>query len=121
MKKALFLFVFVQIRPEFMSYALLHDLHDYDGKKVAAFHLHLKGPALAWFDALSDLSKRKWKSVQVLFEEKIINFANSNAMAMMEGQVFNALKLGPDKTLEDYHSQIIEKGTSYYKNQNMKC
>ena len=23
---------------EFMSYALLHDLHDYDGKKVAAFH-----------------------------------------------------------------------------------
>jgi hypothetical protein len=47
MKKALFLFVFVQIRPEFMSYALLHDLHDYDGKKVAAFYLHLKGPALA--------------------------------------------------------------------------
>jgi hypothetical protein len=32
---------------EFMSYALLHDLHDYDGKKLAAFHLHLKGPALA--------------------------------------------------------------------------
>jgi hypothetical protein len=42
-------------------------------------------------------------------------------MAMMEGQVFNSLKLGPGKTLEDYHSQIIEKGTSYYKNQNMKC
>jgi beta-galactosidase GanA len=55
------------------------------------------------------------------FEEKIVNFANNNAMAMMEGQVFNSLKLGPGKTLEDYHSQIIEKGTSYYKNQNMKC
>jgi hypothetical protein len=24
---------------EFMSYALLYDLHDYDGKKVAGFHL----------------------------------------------------------------------------------
>ena len=23
----------------FMSYALLHDLHNYDGKKVAGFHL----------------------------------------------------------------------------------
>ena len=49
---------------EFMSYALLHDLHDYDGKKVAAFHLHLKGPALTRFNALSDFSKRKWESVQ---------------------------------------------------------
>jgi hypothetical protein len=28
-------------------------------------------------------------------------------MAMMERQVFNALKLGPGQTLEDYHSQII--------------
>jgi hypothetical protein len=70
---------------EFMSYTLLHDLHDYNGKKVAAFHLHLKGPALTWFNALSDFSKQKWKSVQVLFEEKFINFANNNAMAMMEG------------------------------------
>jgi hypothetical protein len=30
-------------------------------------------------------------------------------MAMMEGQVFNALKFG--QTFEDYHNQIIEKGT----------
>ena len=88
-----------------MSYALLHDLHDYDGKKVAAFYLHLKGPALAQFNALSDFSKRKWESVQVLFEEKFINFANNNAMDMMEGQVFNALKLGPGQTLEDYRIQ----------------
>jgi hypothetical protein len=41
-------------------------------------------------------------AVQVLFEEKFINFANNNAMDMMEGQVFNALKLGPGQTLEDY-------------------
>ena len=94
-----------------MSYALLHDLHAYDGKKVAAFHLHLEGPALTWYNALSDFSKRKWESVQVVFEEKFINFANNNTMAMMERQVFNALKLGPGQTLEDYHSQIIEKGT----------
>jgi hypothetical protein len=47
-------------------------------------------------------SERKWESVQVLFEEKFINFANNNAMAMIEGQVFNALKLGPGQTLEDY-------------------
>ena len=29
----------------------------------------------------------------------------------MEGHVFNALKLGPGQTLEDYHSQVIEKDT----------
>jgi hypothetical protein len=36
------------------------------------------------------------------YEKKCINFANNNAMAMIEGQVFNALKLGPGQTLEDY-------------------
>ena len=50
---------------ECMSYALLHDLHDYGRKTVAKFHLHLKMPALTWFNALSDFSKRKWESVQV--------------------------------------------------------
>lgn len=96
---------------EFNSYALLHDLHDYDGKKVAAFHLHLKGPALTWFNTVSDRSKRLWSSVEALFEEKFINFANHSSMAMMEGQLFNSLKLGPGQKIEDFHSQLIEKGS----------
>ena len=77
---------------------------------MAAFHLHLKGPALTWFNTLSDHSKRMWASVEVEFERKFVSFANNNSMAMMEGQIFNSLKLNSGQTLEDYHSQIVEKG-----------
>ena len=96
---------------EFNSYALLHELHDYDGRKVAAFHLHLKGPALTWFNTLSDRSKRIWSSIEAQFQEKFINFANHSSVAMMEGQVFNSLKLGYGQSIEDFHSQLIEKGS----------
>ncbi|CAG2216978.1 unnamed protein product [Mytilus edulis] len=100
---------------EFKSYALLHDLRDFDGKKVAAFHLHLKGPALTWFNTLSERSKESWNAIEVLFEEKFTNFKNHSAMAMMEGQIFNTLKLGKAQQLEDFHSQILEKGNLLHK------
>ncbi|CAC5425455.1 unnamed protein product [Mytilus coruscus] len=89
---------------ELKSYALLHDLRDFDGKKVAAFHLHLKGPALTWFNTLSERAKESWNAFDVLFEEKFTNFKNHSAMAMMEGQIFNTLKLGKSQQLEDFHS-----------------
>ncbi|VDI35327.1 Hypothetical predicted protein [Mytilus galloprovincialis] len=72
---------------EFKSYALLHDLRDFDGKKVAAFHLHLKGPALTWFNTLSERSKESW----------------------------NPLKFRKSQQLEDFHSQILEKGNLLHK------
>ncbi|CAC5403346.1 unnamed protein product [Mytilus coruscus] len=100
---------------EFKSYALLHDLRDFDGGKVAAFHLHLKGPALTWFNTLSERSKESWNAIEVLFEEKFTNFKNHSAMAMMEGQIFNTLKLGKSQQLEDFHSQILEKGNLLHK------
>ena len=95
---------------EFQSYALLHDLYDHDPKKIAAFHLHLKGPALTWFNTLSDRSKQSWRAIKVLFEEKFVNFNNTSSMAMMEGQIFNSLKLTPGQKLEDFHSLLVEKG-----------
>ncbi|CAC5385701.1 unnamed protein product [Mytilus coruscus] len=104
-----------EILSEFKSYALLHDLRDFDGKKVAAFHLHLKGPALTWFNTLSERSKESWNAIEVLFEEKFTNFKNHSAMAMMEGQIFNTLKLGKSQQLEDFHSQILEKGNLLHK------
>ena len=45
---------------EFESYALLHDISDFDKRKIAAFHLHLKGPALTWFNTLSTTSRKSW-------------------------------------------------------------
>ena len=34
---------------------------------------------------------------------------------MMEGQIFNNLKLGKSQQLEDFHSQILEKGNLLHK------
>ncbi|CAC5377558.1 unnamed protein product [Mytilus coruscus] len=68
------------------------------------------GPALTWFNTLSDRSKESWNAIKVLFEEKFTNFKNHSAMAMMEGQILNTLKLGKSQQLEDFHSQILEKG-----------
>ncbi|CAC5382310.1 unnamed protein product [Mytilus coruscus] len=93
----------------------LHDLRDFDGKKKPPFHLHLKGPALTWFNTLSERSKESWNAIEVLLEEKFTNFKNHIAMAMMEGQIFNTLKLGKSQQLEDFHSQILEKGKLLHK------
>ena len=95
---------------EFESYALLHDLPDYDKRKIAAFHLHLKGPALTWFNTLNSTSRKSWTHIKVLFEEKYINVNNKSSVAMMEGQIFNHMKLGSEEKLEDFHSKLVEKG-----------
>ncbi|CAC5414792.1 unnamed protein product [Mytilus coruscus] len=59
---------------EFESYALLRDLAEEDKRRIVAFHLHLKGPALTWFNSLSDESKQSWQNIYVLFKEKIHKF-----------------------------------------------
>ncbi|CAC5399987.1 unnamed protein product [Mytilus coruscus] len=93
---------------EFESYALLHDLAEQDKRRIAAFHLHLKGPALTWFNSLSDESKQSWQNIYVLFKEKYINFNLHSATVIMESELFQSLILSPGQSLEDYYSQILE-------------
>lgn len=95
---------------EFESYALLHDLRDMDRRKIAAFHLHLKGPALTWFNSLSQTARNSWATISILFREKYINCNHNSSIAMMEGQIFNAMRLMPGDKLEDFHSKLVEKG-----------
>ena len=38
---------------EYESFATLHELDEDDTRKLAAFHLHLQGPALTWYNGLS--------------------------------------------------------------------
>jgi hypothetical protein len=40
-----------QFLDEFESYSILNELHLSDKRRIAAFHLHLRGPALSWFSA----------------------------------------------------------------------
>ena len=39
---------------EFESYSLMFNLDHDDSRKIAAFHLHLQGPARSWFDSISN-------------------------------------------------------------------
>ena len=94
---------------EFESYALLHDLSANDRRLIAAFHLHLKGPALTWFNSLSDESKKSWNTIIILFKEKYINFNLHSPTVIMESEIFQNMVLSPGQSLEDYYSQMLEK------------
>ncbi|CAC5377308.1 unnamed protein product [Mytilus coruscus] len=94
---------------EFESYALLRELPETDKRRIAAFHLHLKGPALTWYNSLSDESKSSWITICVLFKEKYINFSWQSATVIMESEIFQNMVLSLGQSLEDYFSQLSGK------------
>ena len=62
---------------EFESFAILHELDDYEEdetvdetRKLAAFHLHLQGPALTWFSGLAP--ELTWDNVKAQFIAKYV-------------------------------------------------
>ena len=94
---------------EFESYALLHELSEHDPRRIAAFHLHLKGPALVWFNSLSDAARKSWTHISILFKEKYVNFNWQSATVIMESEIFQNMVLSPGQSLEDYFSKLSEK------------
>lgn len=96
---------------EFESFATLHDLGDEEGKRMlAAFHLHLRGPALTWFNSLTEESRSNWEYVKILFKEKFVNFSGHGASVLMHSEIFQNLSLSPGQSVEDFFCQIYEKG-----------
>ncbi|CAC5422446.1 unnamed protein product [Mytilus coruscus] len=97
---------------EFESFFTLHGLSEFnltDKRMLAAFQLHLKGPALTWYNSLSDESKSDWKSVRILFKEKYVNFCGHWANALMHSEILQNLTLSSGQSLEDFSCQIYEK------------
>ncbi|CAC5391982.1 unnamed protein product [Mytilus coruscus] len=98
---------------EFESFITLHGLSEFNltnKRMLAAFHLHLKGAALTWYNSLSDESKSDWKSVRILFKEKYVNFCGRWANALMHSEIFQNLTLSSGQSVEDFYCQIYEKG-----------
>lgn len=93
---------------EFESYVVLNDLTG--RRRIAAFHLHLKGPALSWYSTLSDESKASWDVIVVLFKEKYVNFNWRSSTVMVESEVFQNLELKAGQNIDDYYSSIVDKG-----------
>lgn len=95
---------------EFESFATLHNLELDEKRRIAAFHLNLKGPALSWFNSLSEVARKSWETINVLFKEKYVNVNWQSATVIMESELFQNLSLSPGQTIEDYYSKVVEKG-----------
>ena len=92
---------------EFESFATLHDLDLDEGRKIAAFHLHLQGPALTWYNTLSC---DNWKSLRKQFSDKYVDFGWQHPSVVIESELFQNLSLLPGQDVEDFFGQVIEKG-----------
>ncbi|CAC5380571.1 unnamed protein product [Mytilus coruscus] len=93
---------------EFESFCKLHELDILNEKTVAAFHLHLEGPALTWFNGLSpDLS---WTTVKRLFTDKYVQIGWQHPSVVIESETFHNMQLGPTQEIEDFSCQVLEKG-----------
>ncbi|VDI21320.1 Hypothetical predicted protein [Mytilus galloprovincialis] len=93
---------------EFESFCKLHELDILNEKTVAAFHLHLEGPALTWFNGLSpDLSGT---TVKRLFTDKYVQIGWQHPSVVIESETFHNMQLGPTQEIEDFSCQVQEKG-----------
>lgn len=94
---------------EFHSYLVLSNIDVQSPKATAAFHLHLKGPALVWFNTLKLSDKASWYSLNNAFTKEYCENLQSPIL-IAEEAAFNNLKLMPSQPIEQYHSMILQKG-----------
>ena len=95
---------------EFQSFCVLQNLSD-NPRKIAAFHLHLKGPALVWFNALDLTDKLAWTVLKDAFQKQYLSRNMSNPAFIAESAIFDSLSLQNGMAIETFHSQILEKGS----------
>ncbi|CAG2212899.1 unnamed protein product [Mytilus edulis] len=108
---------------EFESFSTWHGLSEFnltDKRMLAAFHLHLKGPALTWYNSLSDESKSDWKSVRILLKEKYVTLCGHGANALMHSEIFQNLTLSSGQSLEVFIVKFLKR-VNYSPSRNMKC
>lgn len=92
---------------EFESFLTLSGVTD-DERIIAAFHLHLKGPALIWYHTL--MTKDSWPAVKAEFQKEFGNNINDPRL-ISEAAAFDNLKLSGTQAIEEFHSIVLEKGT----------
>ena len=92
---------------EFESYLTLSAIEPEPPRAVAAFHLHLTGPALICFNNLT--IKDSWTTVKACFLAEYANCLN-NPSLIAESLAFDNIKLGQTQAIEDFHSTVLDKG-----------
>lgn len=99
----------------FSAYCTFSRINPQDLRTVAAFQLHLQGPALTWFTCLNDSDKNSWENVKQLYQAKYMDKRNKPVL-LVETEQFLNLRLLPHQQMEDYYSKIMEKGRRINKN-----
>ena len=99
----------------FDSYSTVYKF-DNDAQKVAAFHLHLEGEALTWFNGLPTGKKDTWAHAKGAFRERFIEHNEQNAPDMVSAmQMFGNMSLSPGQSIGDYYTLITEKAKALNK------
>ena len=104
--------IFVKL---FLAYSVLNRIEDNDFRKIAAFQLHLDGPAQSWFVCLDDNTKTTWERLSAVFRNNYLS-KNNKAVLLMEMEEFLSLRLLPHHQIEDYFSKLMDKGRKLGKN-----
>ena len=105
-----------QFLSEFESYAVLHHiLPEEDARKNAAFHLHLCGPALTWFNTLPADNKQLWQTFEQVYKKQYIDIDFRSPTILLEGEIFETLKLSKGQSIDDFYAQLLEKATILHK------
>ena len=98
----------VRFLSDFDAYCKLSRINNTDGRRVAAFQLHLQGSANTWYSCLGEDDEGDWDNLVAAFE---LNYCVDNTPVLLaETEQFSNLKLWPYQQLEDYYSQVLEKG-----------
>jgi hypothetical protein len=97
---------------EFESFSTLHELdyEDDESRRLAAFHLHMKGSALTWYNGLQTNAETKWNDVKTLFIDKYVRVGWQHPSVLIENEIFHNLSLKPGQNIEDVYCLLIEKG-----------
>ena len=94
---------------DFEAYCTFSRIVNDDCRKVAAFQLHLQGPAQTWFCCLDAEERCSWESVKTSFQDKYC-IENNPPVLLVETEQFSSLHLSQSQQIEDYFSKILEKG-----------
>lgn len=83
---------------ELDSYLILHGIKvTSTDRKCAAFHLHLQGPALSWYQRLADTVKYNWNNLRAAFLAQY----NNNRCFHIDVEKFHSLRLQPNQRIKD--------------------
>jgi len=96
-----------QFLSDFEAYVIFTKLDLNEQRRIAAFQLHLCGPAQVWYSSLDSAYKLRWDTVLQKFKEE---YHLNKPVLLVETEIFQNVRLLNGQQLEDYFSKVVDKG-----------